>query len=363
MSHLFTPVEIGAITLPNRVVMAPLTRCRVAADGVPQAMNAEYYSQRASAGLIISEACAISPQGTGYAYTPAIHSPEQIEGWSRVTDTVHAAGGRIFLQLWHVGRISHPSLQPGGRLPVAPSAVRPTGEAFTYQGLQDFVTPRALETEEITEIVADYRQAAHNALQADFDGVEIHAANGYLIDQFLRDGTNLRQDRYGGPPEGRIRLLLEVVEAVTEVWGPARTGVRLSPVNSFNDISDSDPETLFSTVMAHLNPLGLAYVHVVEGVIHSTADDSGLFDFARFSARCRSPYMANNGYDRARATQAIAQGQADLVAFGIPFIANPDLPHRFAQDLPLNEADPDTFYAGGAKGYIDYPPIQEVPPA
>lgn len=360
MSDLFTPIEIGAITLPNRIVMAPLTRCRIGADGVPQAMNAEYYSQRASAGLIISEACAISPQGTGYAYTPGIHSMEQIEGWSRVTAAVHAAGGRIILQLWHVGRISHPSLQPNGQPPVAPSAIRPAGEAFTYEGLQAFPTPRALETGEISDIIADYGQAARNALQADFDGVEIHAANGYLIDQFLRDGTNHRQDRYGGPPEHRIRLLMEVIEAVTAVWGAARTGVRLSPVNSFNDISDSDPEALFSTTIEHLNPVGLAYVHVVEGVIHSTLDSAGLFDFERLSARCQSPYVANNGYDRARATAAIAHGHAELVAFGIPFIANPDLPRRFAQDLSLNEPDPDTFYAGGARGYTDYPPLQEV---
>jgi N-ethylmaleimide reductase len=261
---LFAPFDLGPYTLANRMVMAPLTRNRAGPGNVPQALNAAYYAQRASAGLIITEATQVSPQGLGYPDTPGIHSPEQIDGWRRVTEAVHARGGLIFLQLWHVGRISHPSLQPDGAVPVAPSAIRPEGQAATYDGMQDFVTPRALATDEIPGIIDQYRTAARNALSAGFDGVEVHAANGYLLDQFLRDGSNRRDDGYGGPIANRARLLLEVTEAVAKVWGANRVGIRISPVNGFNSMSDSDPDGTFGYVAQALNRFGLAYLHVVE---------------------------------------------------------------------------------------------------
>ena len=262
---LFTPLRLGPYLVPNRMVMAPLTRNRAGPGNVPQAMNALYYAQRAPAGLIVTEATQISPQGVGYPHTPGIHNPAQVEGWKQVTQAVHERAGRIFLQLWHVGRISHPSLQPDGVLPVAPSAVRPAGEAYTYEGLKPFMTPRALKLDEIPGVVDQYRTAAQYALAAGFDGVEIHAANGYLIDQFLRDGTNHRTDRYGGSLANRVRFLLEVTEAVTEVWGADRVGARISPVGAFNDMSDSDPETTFNYAAGQLNRFELAYLHVVEG--------------------------------------------------------------------------------------------------
>jgi N-ethylmaleimide reductase len=352
---LLSPVDLGPYRLPNRIVMAPLTRNRAGPGNVPQTMNAEYYAQRASAGLIISEASQISPQGVGYPLTPGIHSDAQVEGWKQVTQAVHDKDGRMFLQLWHVGRISHPSLQPGNALPVAPSAIKPQGDAFTYQGLQPFVTPRALETNEIPGIVADYRLAAENALRAGFDGVEVHAANGYLLDQFLRDGSNHRTDRYGGSLENRTRLLLEVLQAVCDVWGSQRVGVRLSPVNPFNDMVDSDPEALFSHVVGQLNPLGLAYLHVVEGAIHSPQASSADFDVHKLRDIFQGLYMANGGYDRQHGMRAIKEGRADLVSFGQLFIANPDLPERFARNAPLNTPDEATFYGGDEKGYTDYP--------
>lgn len=347
---LFTPAQLGPYTLRNRFVMAPLTRNRAGAGNVPHALNATYYAQRASAGLIISEASQVSPQGVGYPGTPGVHSKEQVEGWKHVTRAVHDRGGRIFLQLWHVGRISHPSLQPNGELPVAPSAIRPAGEAFTPEGLKPFVTPRALETDEIPGIVEQYRKAAINALAAGFDGVEIHTANGYLLDQFLRDGTNRRTDRYGGSLENRVRLLLEVTDAVAGVWNPDRVGVRISPVNPFNDIADSDPQRTFEYAAARLNRFRIAYLHVVEQGAEYQA-----FDFTRLREIFKGKYIANTGYTKARANRALADGHADLVAFGALFIANPDLPARFAVDAPLNEPDQATFYGGGAKGYTDYP--------
>jgi len=355
---LFALMTLGPYTLRNRIVMAPLTRNRAGAGNVPQAMNVEYYTQRASAGLIITEATQISPQGIGYPNTPGIHTQEQIRGWKKVTDAVHKRRGRIFLQLWHVGRISHPSLQPNGGLPVAPSAIKPEGEAYTYQGLQPFVTPRALETEEIAGIIEQYRVAAQNALETGFDGVEIHSANGYLIDQFLRDGSNQRTDAYGGSVENRARLLLEVTEAVTNVWGADRVGVRISPVHTFNSMYDSQPHLTFGYVAKQLNRFGLAYLHVVESRYGDGAypvKSAQAFDDRLLRDAFQGTYMANAGYDRDRALAALRADDADLIAFGAMFIANPDLPLRLALNAPLNEPDISTFYGSGEKGYTDYP--------
>jgi N-ethylmaleimide reductase len=346
---LFTPVRIGPLELANRVVMAPMTRNRAGAGDVPQAIAAEYYQQRASSGLIITEASQISPQGKGYPATPGIYSAAQVAGWQAVTDAVHRAGGRIFLQLWHVGRISHPSLQVGGALPVAPSALRPAGEAMTETGMQPFVTPRALEAEELPGIIQAYRQGALNATEAGFDGVEIHAANGYLLDQFLRDGTNKRTDAYGGSIENRSRLLLEAVEVVAKAIGAGRVGVRLTPLNPFNDIADSNPEATFGTVAEKLGQRGLAYLHVFE--------TGGEFDWAALKRAFGGPYIANGGYDKARAAAVLASGRTDLVAFGVPFIANPDLVARLKTDAALAAPDQATFYGGDARGYTDYPPL------
>jgi N-ethylmaleimide reductase len=351
-ADLFSPVNIGRLQLPNRIVMAPLTRNRAAAGDVPQPMHATYYRQRATAGLIISEASPISPQGVGYPGTPGIYSEAQIAGWQAVTQAVHEAGGHIFQQLWHVGRISHPDLQPGGAVPVAPSAIRPAGDAFTTTGMQPFVTPRALAVDEIQAIVAQYATAARNALQAGFDGVEVHAANGYLIDQFLRDGSNRRTDDYGGSLENRSRLLREVVQAVCEAVGPDRVGVRISPENSFNDMRDSRPQETFEYVAGLLDGFGLAYLHVVEGDMVS--GEKGL-DYGRIRAAFKGIYMANCRYDLARAQQAIAAGAADMVSFGTLYIANPDLVERFMQGAALNTPDPGTFYGGDEHGYTDYP--------
>jgi N-ethylmaleimide reductase len=316
-------------------------------------MAAEYYAQRASAGLIITEATQVSPQGVGYPNTPGIHTEEQVEGWRRVTHAVHRRGGTIFLQLWHVGRISHPSLQPDGGLPVAPSPIRPHGEAYTHEGLQPFVTPRALDTDEIPDVIDQFRNGARNALGAGFDGVEIHAANGYLIDQFLRDGTNHRTDRYGGSIPNRARFLLEVTEAVSTVWGSKRVGVRLSPTSTFNDMSDSDPAATFAYTARRLNEYGIAYLHVVEPVSPEVRGDE------RVTPRLRQvfegPFMVNGGYDAASGHEAIASGRADLVSFGVLFLANPDLPRRFAIGAALNRPDPSTFYGGDERGYTDYP--------
>lgn len=354
-TDLFTPIKLGGIELNNRIVMAPLTRGRAGEGNAPQDLNAKYYEQRASAGLIITEAASISEMAYGYASIPGIHTAAQTAGWKKITDAVHAKGGRIVLQLWHAGRISHPSLLPNTTLPVAPSAIRPAGQAYTNQGLQDFVTPRALATEELPGVVAEYAQAAKNACEAGFDGVELHAANGYLLDQFLRDGTNKRTDRYGGDKINRARLLLEVVENVAAVMGAGRIGVRISPINPFNDISDSDPQALFNHVAKALSPFGLAYLHVVEGVMGSSY--SPKFDLIELRKNFSGPYMANFGYDKARANAALAAQNVDCVAFGAPFIANPDLVERFAKDALLNIADQSTFYGGSEKGYTDYPTL------
>ena len=357
---LFKPFTLGPLGLPNRIVMAPLTRSRAGQGDAPRALNATYYAQRASAGLIISEATQISQQGKGYAFTPGIHSPEQVAGWRLVTQAAHAAGGRIFAQLWHVGRISHPDLQPDGGLPVAPSAVQPEGQAFTEAGFKPFVTPRALAEAEIPGIVADYRHAAECALQAGFDGVEIHGANGYLIDQFLKDKTNQRTDRYGGSLENRTRFLLEVAEAVTGVWGGNRVGLRVSPTSPANDIADSNPQRLFGHVVKALEPFGLAYLHVVEGATGGPRDSAPGFDFQALRRGFGGAYMANNGYDLALAQATLKEGRADLIAFGRPFIANPDLVQRLRQGAPLAEPDKATFYGGDAHGYTDYPPLDQA---
>jgi N-ethylmaleimide reductase len=358
MTDLFQPVRLGALELPNRIVMAPLTRSRAGSAGIPGAMNAAYYAQRATAGLIIAEATQISQQAQGYAFTPGVANEAQVAGWRQVTEAVHQAGGRIVLQLWHVGRISHPSLQPGGALPVAPSAIKPEGQAFTESGFQPFVAPRALGTDEIPGIVEDYHRAARNAQEAGFDGVEIHAANGYLIDQFLRDGTNQRTDRYGGSLENRTRLLLEVTEAVTSVWGSERVGVRISPASPANDMRDSDPQALFNHAVAALAPFNLAYLHVVEGATGGARDLLG-FDYGALRRAFGGPYLANNGYDKPLAEAALREGRADAIAFGRPFIANPDLVERLRTSAPLAAADHKTFYGGDEHGYTDYPALTQ----
>ncbi|QZZ22035.1 alkene reductase [Leptothermofonsia sichuanensis E412] len=353
---MLSPVRLGAYELPNRIVMAPLTRNRAGAGNVPGPLNATYYEQRASAGLIVTEATQISPQGVGYPSTPGIHSPEQVEGWRLVTDAVHARGGHIFLQLWHVGRISHPSLQPEGALPVAPSAIAPEGMASTYSGPQPFVTPRALAIEEIPGIIEDYRKAAENALKAGFDGVEIHSANGYLLDQFLQDGTNHRTDEYGGSMENRARLLMQVTAAVTSVWGGDRVGIRLSPSGVFNSMSDSNPKALFTYVVNELNRFNLAYLHLVEPRTNETASpEQQELTCGYFRSVYRGTLISAGGHDRESGNQAIASGDADLIAFGRLYISNPDLVERFAQNAPLNPYDRSTFYGGDEKGYIDYP--------
>lgn len=358
--NLFSPAEVGPLALRNRVVMAPLTRSRAAPGNVPTQLNALYYAQRSSAGLIISEATQISPAGQGYISTPGIHSAAQIEGWKCVTRAVHVAGGHIMLQLWHVGRISHPSFQPGGAVPIAPSAIRPKGQAFTEKGFEAIPTPRALETAEIPALVEQYAQAARNAMEAGFDGVEVHAANGYLIDQFLRDRTNKRTDRYGGSIANRSRFLFEVVEAVGAAAGAERTGVRISPQNTQNDIGDSDPQTLFNYVAEQFSGRGLAYLHIIEG------DTSGLavprFDYTNLKRLFRGLVIANNGFDKARANEAIAEGRADLIAFGKPFIANPDLVIRLFLDAPLIPVNRETLYGGSEQGYTDYPILRTIAP-
>jgi N-ethylmaleimide reductase len=354
---LFSPVKLGSMQLSNRIVMAPLTRNRAGEHGVPQPLNVTYYEQRASAGLIVTEATPISAMAHGYPALPGIYTDAQVAGWKKITDAVHAKGGKIVIQLWHVGRISHPTLLPDGALPVAPSAIKPAGKAFTYQGLVDYVEPRALDANELSSIVADYVHATKSALAAGFDGVEIHAANGYLLDQFLRDGTNQRTDQYGGSFENRARFLLEVTKAVVDVAGSDKVGVRISPVNPFNDMKDSNPQALFNFVTESLNQFNIAYLHVVEGGIHGggIADP---FDFDALRKLFKGPYMANLAYDKARGNAVVASGHADVVAYGVPFIANPDLVERFRTDAPLNEADSSTFYGGTEKGYTDYPFIE-----
>lgn len=354
-THLQTPIKIGTYQLPNRIVMAPLTRMR-APDNIPTELMATYYAQRSTAGLIISEATQISPQGVGYPATPGIHNALQVVGWKKITEAVHAQHSHIFLQLWHVGRISHPDFHDG-HLPVAPSAITPKGEAVTPHGMKPFVTPRALDTDEIPGIVEDYRQAAINALDAGFDGIEIHSANGYLLDQFLRDGTNQRTDRYGGSLKNRVRFLLEVTEAVASVWGAERVGIRLSPSGTFNDMTDSDPESIFVYLLRQLNRFGLAYVHIVDALESDIRHGANVINLEVLRKAYNGVLIVCGGYDQARAEAAVTQGMADAVAFGQLYIANPDLVERFRLNAPLNEPDPGTFYGGNEKGYTDYPAL------
>ena len=353
-NDLFTPIELGPYHLPNRFVMAPLTRSRAGDGNVPHALNALYYAQRASAGLVISEATQVVPEGQGYISTPGVHSDAQVAGWKLVTDAVHAAGGRIFLQLWHVGRISHTDFQPNHQAPVAPSAIQPKGKTFSGNGFVDLSMPRALETVEIAGVVAGFRLGAAHAMAAGFDGVEVHAANGYLIDQFLRDKTNHRTDAYGGSIDHRMRFMIEVVEAVAAEVGADKVGVRISPDNTFNDIDDSDPVALFGAVVKSLSGRGLAYLHVIEGDM-AAPTAAHRVDYVALRQAFAGLYMANFNYDKARANEAIASGRADLVAFGKAFIANPDLVTRYRLDMPLNPPDDKTFYGGDSHGYTDYP--------
>ena len=351
VDNLFEPITVGNLTLKNRMVMAPMTRNRAAEGNIPQAMNAEYYRQRASAGLIISEASQVSPEGVGYPGTPGIYNDEQVAGWQKVTDAVHDDGGYIYLQLWYCGRISHPDLLPDKQTPVAPSAIKPEGEAITFAGMKAFVEPRALEINEIQNIVAQYKHAAQMAKQAGFDGVEIHAANGYLLDQFLRDGSNKRNDIYGGNEENRMRFLNQVIDAVLEIWESNNVGIRLTPENSFNSMSDSNPQAHFNYFITQLNRRNLAYLHILEGDMMSAARN---VDYRALRDAYKGIYVANNGYDKDRAIAAITNGDCDLVAIGVPFLANPDLVHRYKNNLPLNEADQNTFYGGDETGYTDY---------
>lgn len=360
MRTLFDPIQIGDIALANRIVMAPLTRNRAIAGNVAGPLTVEYYRQRASAGLIIAEASQISPMAQGYLDTPGIHSAEQIAGWRQVTDAVHAAGGKIVLQLWHVGRISHTSLLPGGAAPVSSTARKAEAMTFTSQGFIPVSTPRALADDEIPGLIADYRRAAGNAIAAGFDGVEVHAANTYLIEQFLRDSVNDRSGPYGGSIANRARLLGEVMQAVADEIGAGRTGVRLSPMTTFTAPLDSDPQALYGHVVEQLARLGLAYLHVIEGETGGTRTPDGKpFDYDALHRAFPGPWMVNNGYSQRLAEQAVADGTADLVAFGRPFISNPDLVRRLRDGAPLNELQADKLYGGGAEGYIDYPALAD----
>ncbi|MFQ5652815.1 MAG: alkene reductase [bacterium] len=354
---LFTPIRVGPYELPNRIFMAPMTRNR-APETVPTQMIATYYQQRATAGLIITEASQISPQGVGYPATPGIHNNLQVKGWKVVADAVHSAGGHIFLQLWHVGRISHPDYH-GGALPVAPSAIAPKGQVATYAGMKPFATPRALETSEIPGIVEQYRHAAKNAMNAGFDGVEIHGANGYLLDQFLRHGSNQRTDEYGGSVENRARLLLQVTAAVVSEWGKGKVGVRLSPSGTVNDMSDSDPETTFTYVANKLSSFHLAYLHVVDALEGDIRHGAKVVPLPSLRKAYRGTLVVNGGYDKARGHAVIEAGTADAVAFGQWYISNPDLVQRLKNDAPLNPPDFNTFYGGGEKGYTDYPTLSQ----
>jgi N-ethylmaleimide reductase len=348
---LFMPYRLGDIELNNRLVMAPMTRSRAIEHNVPNPIAATYYAQRASAGLIVTEATQVSPQGVGYIRTPGIHSAEQVAGWTIITEAVHRAGGKIFLQLWHVGRISHPDFH-GGELPVAPSAIAAHGQVFTAKGPQQMVTPRALTVAEIPGIVEQFRRGAENAKAAGFDGVELHGANGYLLDQFLRDGTNRRTDAYGGAVENRARLPLEVTKAVIEVWGADRVGYRISPNGTFNSMSDSNPIETFSYLAEQLDKLGIVYLHGVDPAADGARRVSPLL-----RRKFNRTYIVNGGFDLDSANAAIREGEADLVAFGTPFLANPDLPQRYRIKAPLNLPDQATFYAGEHKGFIDYPAL------
>jgi N-ethylmaleimide reductase len=366
MTTLFDAIHFGDIKAANRIAMAPLTRNRAGPRQVPTALMATYYQQRASAGLIVSEATQISQEGQGYLDTPGVHSAEQIAGWRRITDAVHGAGGKIMLQLWHVGRISHVSLQPNGQAPVSSTARRANGQTFTAKGFEDTSVPRALRRDELPRIASEYRRAAHNALDAGFDGVEVHCANGYLLEQFLRDSINDRTDDYGGSVENRVRFPLEVMNAVVAEIGAGRTGIRLSPVTPANDAQqDSDAQGLFNHFVERLGPLNLAFVHVIEGATGGARDIAPM-DYVQLRNRFkagnpRGAWIVNNGYTRSMAIDAIGSGSADMVAFGRLFISNPDLVERLRIDGPLAAPHPETLYGGAAAGYTDYPPLAAAP--
>jgi N-ethylmaleimide reductase len=358
---LFQPMRIGDIEISNRVVMAPLTRSRAdepAGDVPGSPMNIEYYRQRSNAGLIISEGTQVSPSGKGYMATPGIYSDAQVEGWKPITRAVHEAGSRIVAQIWHVGRVTHPELT-GGAQPIAPSAVKPNVLAYTRKGKVEAPEPRELSKEEIRQVVDEYRRGAANAMRAGFDGVEIHGANGYLIDQFLRNGANKRTDEYGGSVENRVRFALEVVDAVIAEIGAGRVGIRLSPVTPANDLSDSNPQAVFGYLIEQLNQRGIAFIHFIEGATGGPRDVPG-FDFAWARKTFKGTYIANNGYTREMAFDAVESGHADAVAFGRLYIANPDLVQRLKLNAPLNEPNPQTFYTPGEVGYIDYPSLDRA---
>ena len=358
--NVFSDYRLGALALPNRFVMAPMTRSRALAGNVPNPLAATYYAQRAAAGLLISEGTQVTPQGVGYIRTPGMHSPEQVAGWKAVTDAVHRAGGRIFAQLWHVGRVSHPDFH-GGELPVGPSAIAGVGEAFTVNGRQPLGVPRALNLAELPVVVEQFRQAAVNAMAAGFDGVELHGANGYLLDQFLRDGANHRTDDYGGSIENRARFPLEVADAVISVWGPAHVGYKISPHFAMLGMSDSTPIDTFSYLARELGARRMAYLHIAEPVAGPAVAPPGTVRATPILRRLfEGPVIVNGGYNVESANAAIAAGEADLVAFGVPFLANPDLPERWRRGSPLNAPRLEHFYAGEEKGYTDYPTLEEV---
>lgn len=353
---LFSPIKIGNYDLKNRIFMAPMTRCRAVDDNVPNDLMATYYAQRTSAGLIITEATQISEMGIGYIDTPGIHTDAQVEGWKKITSVVHEKGCRIFLQLWHVGRISHSSFHEG-KLPVAPSAIKPSGQIYTYDGMKAFETPKALTIQEIQDTVKDYANAARNAIEAGFDGVEIHGANGYLIDQFLRDGTNKRNDEYGGSVKKRSRFLFEVIEAVTSEIGADKTGLRLSPSGTFNDMKDSNPQEHFSYICKKLNDYDLAYLHIVDALEGDIRHGANVVELPILRDAYNGILIINGGYDKAKGNKVIKKKLADAVAYAALFLANPDLPERFNKDAALNEPESNTFYTQDAKGYTDYPTL------
>ncbi|MFA5215691.1 alkene reductase [Sulfuricurvum sp.] len=353
---LFSPIKIGNYLLKNRIFMAPMTRCRSVESNAANEMMAQYYGQRASAGLIITEATQISPKGIGYPYTPGIHTAMQVQEWKKVTKAVHDKGGRIFLQLWHVGRISHPAFH-NGELPVAPSAIKPTGSIYTYEGMQEFVTPHPLSIEEISRVVQEYVMGAKNAMEAGFDGVEIHGANGYLIDQFLRDGTNQRDDIYGGSIENRARFLIEIIEGICAAIGSENTGVRLSPSGTFNDMKDSDPQNHFSYICERLNGYNLAYLHIIDALDGDIRHGANVVELSTLRKSYKGILIVNGGYTFEKGNLVIQSGLADAVAFGALYLANPDLPERFKSNTELNTPDPHSFYTQDKKGYLDYPTL------
>ncbi|WP_373003198.1 alkene reductase [Sulfurimonas sp.] len=354
--NLFSPILIGNHTLKNRIFMAPLTRCRSVEDNIPNDLMVTYYEQRATAGLIITEATQISTQGIGYPCTPGIHTLKQIQGWKKITQAVHDKGGKIFLQLWHVGRISH-SLYHDGKLPVAPSAIKPEGEVYTFEGMKEYETPRELTIDEIEELVTKYVIAAKNAIEAGFDGVEIHGANGYLIDQFLRDGSNSREDRYGGNIKNRSRFLFEIIESIIKEIGADKVGLRLSPSGTFNDMTDSDPQKHFTYICNELNKYKLAYLHIIDALEGDIRHGANVVELSVLRKAYKGILITNGAYDKERGNKAIENNLADAVAFGELFISNPDLPERFKTNSQLNKADPETFYTQDEKGYTDYPTL------